>query len=698
MLNEKIGEKTLKSLKIKKNDKIILMNKPQLKKKAKPKPSPPPPSNNMTNNNNMTMNNSSNNNNSNAMNVDDLIQRKKNIDEIKAAAEKLAQRDNDGYDWNANYYMELTNQYGQKIKLPDEQRQGLTVGLTLHEKGKKFMERKQYKDAIYIMNLAFESLSKVDQQFLMAIDNYGLLALDIVWCYYLDQDEANLSNAGKWLQIAEFGLEKAHGKNKERLKQIRAQRNMNTVTGDFMPELSLYVRLNILRALQSFYNGDINGAQANLMTAEMDMRKLQVSDIDLAKLQELGYELKESRRALRFCNGNIEQAIGHICTKREEYAEKRRAERRRHEDRRIQRMYGATKNGKFVDLKLLDQLQGMGVEKEIGIEALRQTDNAGEETLDLCMDPERKEVLAQTLFARYMNDEFIYKINQVIDVLGGPDNIAESRVRAALFITYNNVEEAVTMLSQPTPTQVIDLDRIEIRFVDYVQKRQERILRQKLQAEKMRKLREEQEKRLAEMAKQQQENANDDNNDDVEMDNDDNGDNKDNDEVGDEDGGGDMNVDGNTDNEATNDNDDDDGTNDNIKPMVIDAGIDANEDNKDEKDENGDVVDEMKIKAKAMPNPNLGDVNVDEADDIINNLVDNYNPIQYNQPNEEDMKIEQHIIDDLDDINDDESYLDIDLSAEQDALTNLKVLLTSMQMNGQQNNNSQETFLSLFKK
>ena len=34
--------------------------------------------------------------------------------------------------------------------------------MTLHEKGKKFMTEKNYKDAIFIMNLAFESFSKVD--------------------------------------------------------------------------------------------------------------------------------------------------------------------------------------------------------------------------------------------------------------------------------------------------------------------------------------------------------------------------------------------------------------------------------------------------------------------------------------------------------------------------------------------------------
>ena len=146
MLNNKIASKTLKSLKIKPNDKIILMNKPQLNKKQKTSKSPSLSPSTTTHTAEQKTNSS----------VDDAIKSKKNIEEIKAAAEKLAQRDNDGYDWNANYYLELTNQHGHKINLPNDQRQALTVGLTLHEKGKSFMKQKQYADAIYIMNLAFE--------------------------------------------------------------------------------------------------------------------------------------------------------------------------------------------------------------------------------------------------------------------------------------------------------------------------------------------------------------------------------------------------------------------------------------------------------------------------------------------------------------------------------------------------------------
>ena len=63
------------------------------------------------------------------MNVDDVIERQKTLQEIKAAAEKLAERDNDGYDWNANYYLEINDQHGNRVKMSDEQRQALIVGM-----------------------------------------------------------------------------------------------------------------------------------------------------------------------------------------------------------------------------------------------------------------------------------------------------------------------------------------------------------------------------------------------------------------------------------------------------------------------------------------------------------------------------------------------------------------------------------------
>merc|ERR1712228_1006335 len=114
-----------------------------------------------------------------------------------------------------------------------------------------------------------------------------------------------------------------------------------------------------------------------------------------------------------------------------------------------------------------------------------------------------------------------------------------------------------------------------------------------------------------------------------------------------------------------------------------DDDIDMNDDCKED-----EYVNAVDLNVKAMPNPNLGDVEEENVE-----LIDKFDAIQNNLPNEDDQKIEEHLLDDLD--NDDESYLDIDLSVEKEALINLKVLLNSMQMNGTNGQDSQQSFLSL---
>eukprot|EP01083_Nonionella_stella_P024393 67364_1 len=100
------------------------------------------------------------------------------------------------------------------------------------------------------------------------------------------------------------------------------------------------------------------------------------------------------------------------------------------EERAMQRKYGHTQNGQFIDLKVMKQLMQMGMEKEIVIEALRQCNNTHQQTLNLCLDPQQKETLTQTLFARHLNDNYLYKIEQIISALGAY-HVKESRVRAA---------------------------------------------------------------------------------------------------------------------------------------------------------------------------------------------------------------------------------------------------------------------------
>ena len=118
-----------------------------------------------------------------------------------------------------------------------------------------------------------------------------------------------------------------------------------------------------------------------------------------------------------------------------------------------------------------------------------------------------------------------------------------------------------------------------------------------------------------------------------------------------------------------------DDVNGGIKGMDIDGG--------------DDVLEPTAIPSQAMPNPDLGDVHVPMEEDVVNNLVDDYQPIQHKQPDEDDAKIEEHILGDLD-INDEDSYLDIELNKEQEALDHLRVLLNSAS-----SQDNKESFLSL---
>merc|ERR1719219_2549207 len=93
----------------------------------------------------------------------------------------------------------------------------------------------------------------------------------------------------------------------------------------------------------------------------------------------------------------------------------------------------------------------------------------------------------------------------------------------------------------------------------------------------------------------------------------------------------------------------------------------AEEDEVKGMDVDDDTVKAAAIPSQAMPNPDLGDVNVPMEEDVVNNLVDDFQPIQRRQRDEDDAKIEEHILGDLD-INDEDAYLDIELHKEQEAL------------------------------
>lgn len=54
------------------------------------------------------------------------------------------------------------------------------------------------------------------------IDNVPILQIDMVWCYFMLRDINLLAVAGERLAKARQGIERAHGKNASRVRQLQA--------------------------------------------------------------------------------------------------------------------------------------------------------------------------------------------------------------------------------------------------------------------------------------------------------------------------------------------------------------------------------------------------------------------------------------------------------------------------------------------
>ena len=49
------------------------------------------------------------------------------------------------------YFLQIADQTGKPIDIPDDEREALSVALTLNEKGKACLKRKQYGEALLIL-------------------------------------------------------------------------------------------------------------------------------------------------------------------------------------------------------------------------------------------------------------------------------------------------------------------------------------------------------------------------------------------------------------------------------------------------------------------------------------------------------------------------------------------------------------------
>ncbi|KAG0590476.1 hypothetical protein M758_1G109800 [Ceratodon purpureus] len=314
------------------------------------------------------------------MNTADAEQeRVERLARIKAAADAMAKRSNEGAFPSDDFDLQLENQSGEKLMFnSDTDRRALVMGLMMHAKARSMIELGNYLEALEVLGMAEESFSLCDRKFLEAVDNVALLQIDTVWCLFMLRDIARLAVARERLARARDGLKRSHGPNLERLRVLQ---------GGFCPELALYVRLELLEGVVAYHSGQADSARTSLLSAQEKFEQLQLSDEQVAALAQMGFSMKEARRSLRVSGKDASRAVEFVMNERAKAQEKIEEDNRRQEERREQKKYGKTLGGKAVDITKLNELASMGYKRRIVAEALKQSENNRELALEMLMNP-----------------------------------------------------------------------------------------------------------------------------------------------------------------------------------------------------------------------------------------------------------------------------------------------------------------------
>jgi len=147
-----------------------------------------------------------------------------------------------------------------------------------------------------------------------------------------------------------------------------------------------------------FYSKRIDSAKFYFGEAKSKLDGLQIDETALVTLCSMGFTTSEARIALRTNGGQIQKATDYAITKKEEKQQRRKEELRLQQAKREIVKLGKTNNGKLVDTKILEDLMAMGFNKELVVEALRQTNNDNLQTVKLLL--ESPNILQQSIESR----------------------------------------------------------------------------------------------------------------------------------------------------------------------------------------------------------------------------------------------------------------------------------------------------------
>ncbi|KAL3854064.1 hypothetical protein ACJMK2_013345 [Sinanodonta woodiana] len=364
--------------------------------------------------------------------------------ETRHAAELLSARaENEDDD---EYSVQIADQSGRPLQLPPEERKALTLAMTLHEKGRTAMKRKEVNLALSLLLEADKEFRRCSAGILTAVDNYAVLCLDIVWCYLHLKNIEELPDAAERLKKSEECFHKSYGLDLSRLTAVK---------GETGTQLALYVRLHLLQGIVAFHQHNIPQAHHYIQQAEQELNRLDVDGATLTEVMTMGFSEREARLALRASNGDLQGAVVHIMKRREEKEDNKKKAKDVSKRNRLAKILGNTASGARVNVENYELLVSMGFPKGASAEALRQANNDVSQALEVLQNHPNLLSLPDPSDPKPNMEEISDELVAQIIAMGFDPEMA----RRALAMNWSNLEKAMNDLIQrggvmpPLPTE-----------------------------------------------------------------------------------------------------------------------------------------------------------------------------------------------------------------------------------------------------